>query len=394
MRFRRQRLRLGDEGTALVLVALMMVVLIGFISLVVDVGRLSLIKRNLVAAADAAALAGAQEYARTILSDGTPEAAATAAVISAREYAGKNGLSDSEISVTVNTSARAVYVDVTRDVNLGFAPVMGIDKGRREAHAVAVTGPLAAGVRVVPVFVPLFAATPEAGDVFELKDGASKAEYGFSEFGCLNLSSEEDKSQRKKDYEEYLKWGYPGTISIYQYIDVLPGNNSSFTSRAIETDTDARLKRCSGTCAWNNYEPGCSRVVIVPVCDTSGLNPSGKDKEKGGTGPEDKKEVQVLGFATFFITDYGPDNTDDGRRNIVAIAAGQLHTVGFEEDGAVLATGDHAKEISAWSGENKNGGGGEGQDTLQTVFIKSITEGEAGGPGTPDFGTWAVNLVE
>src|SRR5438309_7427594 len=55
----------AQRGQAIVLVALMIVVLLGFVGLAIDGGRAYLDRRHLQAAADAAALAAAYNYMNT-----------------------------------------------------------------------------------------------------------------------------------------------------------------------------------------------------------------------------------------------------------------------------------------------------------------------------------------
>lgn len=79
-----------ESGQALVIVALSLVVLLGATALSVDLGMAYNAKAKLQAAADAAALAGAQDL---------PDAAA--AILTAEEYAGLNGVVDIEDVVAV-----------------------------------------------------------------------------------------------------------------------------------------------------------------------------------------------------------------------------------------------------------------------------------------------------
>src|SRR5437867_2367496 len=86
--------RLADErGQMIVLLALSFVVLIGFMGLVIDAGRIYLQRRSAQLAADAAAAAVAQEAARDTGSDLT--AVAT-------YYVNQNGLAGAQTDVTVN----------------------------------------------------------------------------------------------------------------------------------------------------------------------------------------------------------------------------------------------------------------------------------------------------
>ena len=104
--------RSGDEsGQALVLVAITMVVLIGFVGLAIDVGNAYLTQRELQKAADAAALAGALEL---------PNATAAAAV--AQDYGAQSG--GKNPAKLVDDAAMTV---TTRCVtSLGCAPSRGI----------------------------------------------------------------------------------------------------------------------------------------------------------------------------------------------------------------------------------------------------------------------------
>ncbi len=104
--------RSGDEsGQALVLVAITMVVLIGFVGLAIDVGNAYLTQRDLQKAADAAALAGALEL---------PNATAAAAV--AQDYGAQSG--GKNPAKLVDDAAMTV---TTRCVtSLGCAPSRGI----------------------------------------------------------------------------------------------------------------------------------------------------------------------------------------------------------------------------------------------------------------------------
>jgi len=339
----------NEKGATLVLVALMLTVLFGFLALVVDTGILSHNKRKLVMVADAAALAGAQEFAKVMLSTEppNPDAAALAAEAKAREYAYKNGLTAPEIEkIEVDKVNRTVSIDVYRnEIKLSFASVLGITKGKRNAHAKAITGPIKSGVSAAPLLFP-DGMSPRYGDLYTLKWG-SGASLTAGEYGALDFGG---PGGGGAEYKEHLKNGYPGTIKIGDVIPAKEGNMVGETRSAIDNgskgDPDSRINRCadisySGSCKslgfdciWNNYRTGCPRVIIVPVCDISTL-------------PPPDKKVTVVGFATFFIEKY-----------------------------------------------NDMGTPSQGDDQIEGRFIKTMADGEVGG-GTPgDYGTWGVNLID
>jgi Flp pilus assembly protein TadG len=129
-----------DRGQALVLIALSLVVLLGFLGLATDVGYLRYMKRRLQAAADAGAIAGASEKKN----GGNYLTAARNDASLNRFTNGTNG-----VTVTVNNppasgpnSGNFDYVEVTVSQNQPtfFAKIFGINSVPLGARAVA--GPL------------------------------------------------------------------------------------------------------------------------------------------------------------------------------------------------------------------------------------------------------------
>jgi len=125
-----------EKGAVAVLVAILLTVFIGVTALVVDYGFLAYTRRNLQIAADAAALAGAQEM--LILGD---EASANQALIyqKVKEYAEINGISESELipAPDINVDEGYVKVVAERDVSNFFAHVIGFNTSKVVARAKA-----------------------------------------------------------------------------------------------------------------------------------------------------------------------------------------------------------------------------------------------------------------
>jgi len=109
----------SEKGSVLVMVALGMVVLLGCASLVTDVGLLYTSRNRLINAADAAALAGAQEL---------PDKPEMAEVV-AREYAMANGVSEDNLDVEVSADNRSITVKPRQNVRFLFAQLYKL--GRR-----------------------------------------------------------------------------------------------------------------------------------------------------------------------------------------------------------------------------------------------------------------------
>jgi Flp pilus assembly protein TadG/cytoskeletal protein CcmA (bactofilin family) len=121
-----------ENGAVAVLVAICMCVLMGFTALAVDYGQLAVMRQSAQNAADAAALAAAQDLAGR---QGLGVIRSTAA-----EYARVNGFDGAAEGTTVETSAGSdtVTVTVTRAVKVGFAAVLtGRSSEEVSAKAVA-----------------------------------------------------------------------------------------------------------------------------------------------------------------------------------------------------------------------------------------------------------------
>jgi len=134
MRFQR-----SDRGQALVLVALGMVVLLGFIGMATDVGTLRYEKRLLQTVADSAAIGGASE-----INYGDVTTGAQAAAVQNGFTTGANGA-----TLTVNNpplsgphAGNAAYVEVlaTQVNSTYFMKIFGVNTSTVQARAVAYLG--------------------------------------------------------------------------------------------------------------------------------------------------------------------------------------------------------------------------------------------------------------
>lgn len=105
-----------EEGTVIVIVALMLTVLFGFVALATDVGVAYSKKTKLQYAIDATALAAAQELPNT-----------TNATNVANQYIQLNGFTPSDISISFSDSNRTINIQANKTVNLFFAKVLGFN---------------------------------------------------------------------------------------------------------------------------------------------------------------------------------------------------------------------------------------------------------------------------
>ena len=122
----------NEDGQAMVMVALMMVVLLGFAALAIDGGRLYIAKSKMQNAADAAALAGAQDLPN-----------ASTAINTAVDFAEDNEVLPSNTIVVTpyDSNAKKIKVQCSTPVTFTFGKVfklMGLTKETTDVLAYAV----------------------------------------------------------------------------------------------------------------------------------------------------------------------------------------------------------------------------------------------------------------
>jgi Flp pilus assembly protein TadG len=255
-------LLLTDEnGGVVIIVAAAMVFLLGLTAMVTDVGSIAYARRKMVTAADAAALAGAQELVNN----------SAQAVTSALEYASKNGADPEKVSVTVSNNNSEITVSTSQVVDFSFAKVLGFQSTLVSARAKAAIKPARSVIGIVPFTVPM----PPPGEDYSygeevlLKVGSWKdAPIGSGNFGAIALGG-----TGANNYLKNIKHGYQGIISVGDYIDTEPGNISGPTNEGIKYRLDHN-----------------DTIVIIPLYDSSITDVSGRG------------EIQVAGFACFEIT--------------------------------------------------------------------------------------------
>jgi len=135
--------RRTDDGSVLILILGLVVLAALFVTVVIDVSTLYLERRTLIAAADGAALAGAQAVDRaTIYENGLPSSGplpleADAAAVAAREYLVAHGIERDfpRLTVTIDTTETTIQVQLRAQVAL---PVTnGVTPGASDGVTVA-----------------------------------------------------------------------------------------------------------------------------------------------------------------------------------------------------------------------------------------------------------------
>lgn len=264
-----------EEGSALLIVALCLTLIMFSVAVVTDVGLMFNNKIQVANAADAAALAGVQAL----------PANETEAEELARDYAARNNIND----VTVNISAdkREISVTTKRTIELFFARLLGYTKSTASAQAKAKLEPLT-GVKGI---VPLGVENQEFifGETYILKYGAGDELEGDYHSGWLGILALQGPGA--KLYLEDLKYGFDEEVLIGDILNIQTGNISGNTYEGIQY----RIDRCNHNpyCTYDHYDPGCPRVLLVPAIEEYA-----------------NKQVRVTGFHAFLVESVAGMGTD------------------------------------------------------------------------------------
>jgi len=138
-----------SKGQSIVIIAVALVVMVAMAALILDGGQLYMNRRAAQAAADAAAIAGANEMCKT--------KSEAAGILMAENYAmTENGMTaatawiEPNDELSTNQTVSELFVEVTMSADSFFAGIFGVEENTVKATAAAVCGPLA-GKGVLPI---------------------------------------------------------------------------------------------------------------------------------------------------------------------------------------------------------------------------------------------------
>ncbi|WP_083928088.1 pilus assembly protein TadG-related protein [Anaeromusa acidaminophila] len=262
------------RGTTLVLVAAALFMLLGISALALDAGFLYWNKAQVQTAADAAALAGAQELRHS------PEAAES----EARAYAALNGRATDNVTVDL-TVANQITVTVQRMVDLYFAHIFGVPQWPVQATATAGLQPATGVAGVVPFGVAVNTGDLAFGTQVTLKYGSGGSYYG--NFQALALGG-----TGASKYLDNIKQGYDGVIHIGDWVQTETGNMAGPTVSGVSY----RVNADSGV-SYTTVQEGSPRIIIVPILESF---------EVVG-----RTDVRVSGFAAFFLEATGKQGNEN-----------------------------------------------------------------------------------
>ncbi len=264
------------RGSAIIIVYAAMVAIIGFCSLVVDMGNLFLTKQRLNNALDAAVLAGSQELPDTV--DNVQN--------QVEEYFNHNAAENFSLTgVCVSDDHRTVTATGQASVEYFLAGVLGITSSTVNCTAAAGIEPLTAVSGVVPIGIKQQTLLFNQKYSLKISSNSDFDEYlGPGTFGVLQMGGSGSST-----YEDNFKYGYNQKIMIGDVIYTETGNKSGATRDGI----NYRVSQCTHACTPTNFDPACPRVIIIPVYEPA---------EPENPTPDDKiTKVRIVGFATFLM---------------------------------------------------------------------------------------------
>lgn len=253
-----------ERGTAVVIIAAAFAVLMGFTALAIDSGILYLEHTRMARAADASVLAGAQELPDT-----------AGARSNALDYAQRNGIDPSTLDISFSADNKQITVTARKLVNLYFAKLIGFNTSTVKGTATARIAPVKITRGLIPVGINEVMLPLTVGQEYMIKAGAHSNVQGWREI--IEFPGENGAT----DYRNTSLNGYPNTVQINDQVGKAAGNMSGPTMQGLQE----RIDNCTDGSTWNNYQPGCPRVVLVPIY---------RD-----LAPENK--VKIVGFASVFL---------------------------------------------------------------------------------------------
>jgi Flp pilus assembly protein TadG len=257
--------RLAEErGASAVMVALLLVPMLGFTAIAVDIGRVYAERARLQVAADAAALAVAQDCARGTCGNMLATASALVAANDPAVSTAPPVLSGSPTSVTVTGDKPTEH---------WFAPVIGIDSTQVSATATVAWGAPGAGTAVLPITF-------------------SWCEFSQQTHGGLPSSTTVRTIYFTKTSNTVGCTG-PSNLVVpggFAYIDTDRGRCQA-TSAINNRMTSKTGNSVPSDCAPADFSAWVGKTVLLPLFDDSGL-----------TG--NNAWYRVFGYAAFRITGY------------------------------------------------------------------------------------------
>lgn len=254
-----------ETGSILIIVVAGMMVILGLLGLVVDVGHIFIQRARLVSAVDAVVLAGVQEL------PSLPDQAVNIAY----RFGLENQVNSDQLSVSVSNANTEISAQGERDVELFFLRLFGFDTHQVYAEAAAEVGVVSACTGVAPfgIVIDDF----QYNHVYVLKYDSHSDNRHHGNFGALRLGG-----NGADNYRNNIKYGYSGVLAVGDQVYTEPGNMAGPTDHGVSYRINQDYHS-----SFDNFDDDSPRIVIVPIVDNMDIH--GTDY------------VTILGFAAFYL---------------------------------------------------------------------------------------------
>ncbi len=271
----------SSKGQAIFILILALPVIVGVLTLVMDVGNLYYNQVSMQVAVDSGVLSGALYL---------PSYPAQAVTV-AENYAKLNGIKASEIvSCSVSADNKTVLMTTNRSLPCFFCAVLGEGNAHAQvdsesqtssgtgvkASASALIVPIRAATGVVPIGLS-YGTNLNFGNQVQLKQG----QVGPGNWGPLALGD-----SGASTYRTNIENGYTGKVSVGDMVNTETGNVVGPTSQAFQYRISMGQNQYS-TGTFQSHELNDPRVMLVPIVNFAGIN--------------GQSQVPVMGFAMMWV---------------------------------------------------------------------------------------------
>jgi len=313
-----------QEGFVLVVVAIVLVALIGFLALAVDIGALYSARTSAQEVADAAAMAGAFTFINDTKSPQPQTASDNAVQVALNNSILGQPIAAADVNVNVDYANRRVTVDVQSTQNTYFARALGVQTANVGVEAVAEAAKYSTGTACAkPWFIPntVFGssdACTSCGSNEVLISGGEVTAFGKSKIGQEFTVTSQDShnslapgqfyainfpgSSGGSDYRDNIANCTSAYVRCFDTYSVLPGKKDGPTQQGVNellgnppTDTWVSVGQYQTPAGLSDTSKA---VVVAPIwdtCGTSGFCPAGNFPTGANV------TLQVIGFAAFFL---------------------------------------------------------------------------------------------
>src|SRR5262245_11590890 len=313
-----------QEGFVLIVVALMLIVLVGFLAFAVDIGVLYSARTSAQEVADAAALAGAYTFINDTKSPQPQTASNNAVQVAVTNSSLGQAVAAGDVNVSVDVPNQRVTVDVQSAQNTYFARALGVQSAAVAVQAVAEAAKYSTGTSCAkPWFVPNTilsnqSACSACGSSDVLISGGEVTAFAQNRIGQSFAVTEQDPNNRLapgqfyeidlptssggNDYRTNIATCSNAYVRCSDTYEVLTGKKVGPTKQGVEdligkppTDTWVSVGQYQTP---NGLSDSSKAVVVAPIWDTCGMAgfcPAEKFPTGGNTN------LQIIGFAAFFL---------------------------------------------------------------------------------------------